>query len=74
MSFRHTMLQQIDKAVLYGLNRRVPDSLEASVATAPTTIRTQRVEACRARTRNSRSTMRHWLPMARLGLRLTNRV
>ena len=36
MSFRHTMLQQIDKAVLYGLNRRVPDSLEASVATAPT--------------------------------------
>ena len=30
------MFQQIDKAVLYSLNRRVPDSLEASVATAPT--------------------------------------
>ncbi|MBK7893808.1 MAG: hypothetical protein WAS33_00555 [Candidatus Promineifilaceae bacterium] len=30
------MLQQIDKAVLYSLNRRVPDSLEASAAEAPT--------------------------------------
>ncbi|MCA9920090.1 MAG: hypothetical protein KC445_19165 [Anaerolineales bacterium] len=30
------MLQQIDKAVLYSLNRRVPDSLEASAAAAPT--------------------------------------
>lgn len=36
MSFRHIMLQQIDKAVLYSLNRRVTDSLEASVAQAPT--------------------------------------
>lgn len=35
MSFRHTMLQHIDKAVLFSLNRRVPDSLESSVAAAP---------------------------------------
>lgn len=29
------MVQQIDKAVLYGLNRRVPDSLESSAEDAP---------------------------------------
>lgn len=31
LNLRQTMIQQIDKAVLYGLNRRVPDSLQASV-------------------------------------------
>ena len=36
MSLRQTVVQQIDKAVLYSLNRRVPDSLETSVAQAPT--------------------------------------
>ncbi len=30
------MIQQLDKAVLYSLNRRVPDSLESSAAEAPT--------------------------------------
>ncbi|GJM41612.1 MAG: hypothetical protein DHS20C20_18940 [Ardenticatenaceae bacterium] len=36
MNLRQTMLQQIDKAVLYSLNRSVPDSLETSAAQAPT--------------------------------------
>ena len=36
MNLRQTMLQQIDKAVLYSLNRSVPDSLETSAAHAPT--------------------------------------
>lgn len=36
MNIRQTMIQQIDKAVLYSLNRSVPDSLESSVAQAPT--------------------------------------
>ncbi|WP_420640591.1 hypothetical protein [Candidatus Leptofilum sp.] len=36
MNFRHTMRQQLDKAVLFSLNRRVPDSLESSAAEAPT--------------------------------------
>jgi hypothetical protein len=36
MNLRDTMVQQIDKAVLYSLNRRVPESLETSVANAPT--------------------------------------
>ena len=34
-NLRQTMMQQIDKAVLYGLNRRVSDTLESSVANAP---------------------------------------
>ncbi|MAT99299.1 MAG: hypothetical protein CL608_19345 [Anaerolineaceae bacterium] len=35
LNLRQTMVQQIDKAVLFGLNYRVPDSLENSVAEAP---------------------------------------
>jgi len=35
LNLRQTMVQQIDKAVLYSLNRRVPDSLEASADQAP---------------------------------------
>ncbi len=31
LNLRQTVVQQIDKAVLYGLNYRVPDSLESSV-------------------------------------------
>ncbi len=34
-NLRQHMVQQLDKAVLYGLNYRVPDSLETSVADAP---------------------------------------
>jgi hypothetical protein len=34
-NLRQKVIQQIDKAVLYGLNRRVPISLEASSADAP---------------------------------------
>lgn len=35
LNLRQTVVQQIDKAVLYSLNRRVPDSLESSVGDAP---------------------------------------
>ena len=35
LNLRQTMVQQIDKAVLYGLNRRVSDSLESSLGNAP---------------------------------------
>ncbi|MBK8904705.1 MAG: hypothetical protein IPM53_26235 [Anaerolineaceae bacterium] len=35
LNLRQTMVQQIDKAVLYGLNRRVSDSLESSMGAAP---------------------------------------
>jgi hypothetical protein len=35
LNLRQTMVQQIDKAVLYGLNRRVSDSLESSLSHAP---------------------------------------
>jgi hypothetical protein len=35
LNLRQTMVRQIDKAVLYGLNYRVPDSLENSVSDAP---------------------------------------
>ncbi len=35
LNLRQAVVQQIDKAVLYGLNRRVPDSLESSVGDAP---------------------------------------
>lgn len=35
MNLRQTMVQQIDKAVLYSLNRRVPGTLETSLANAP---------------------------------------
>lgn len=35
LNLRQTMVQQIDKAVLYGLNRRVSDSLETSLSHAP---------------------------------------
>jgi hypothetical protein len=34
LNLRQTMMQQMDKAVLYGLNRRVPDSLESSAGKA----------------------------------------
>ncbi len=36
MDFQQVMQQQIDKAVLYSLNRRVSNSLEESAAAAPT--------------------------------------
>ena len=35
LNLRQTVVQQIDKAVLYSLNRRVPDSLESSVGDGP---------------------------------------
>ncbi len=34
LNLRQTMVQQLDKAVLFGLNRRVPDSLQNSLADA----------------------------------------
>jgi hypothetical protein len=35
LNFRQAMVQQIDKAVLFGLNRRVSDSLETGLEDAP---------------------------------------